>query len=712
MQSKPLFPVLACFVLLISCVSCQPTGPDLAVFIAAGDKYDVRVLRDVWGVPHIFGKTDGDTAFGLAYAHAEDDFDTIYKALLASRGQAAALEGKEAAPIDYMVHLLRIWDTIAEKYHTDLSPGTRAICQAYAAGLNYYVALHPDELKPGLLPVTGEDVVAGFILKTPFFYGLDNAIQELFAHERKREVSAKTAARTARGFLTRGHALGSNTFAVAPSRSADGKTRLNINSHQPWEGPLAWYEAHLHSDEGWDCVGGVFPGTPIILHGHNRHLGWAHTVNKPDLINIYVLTMNPDNPNQYLFDGEWYDLETRDVRITVRIFGPIRWPVKRECLWSKHHGPVVRQPHGTYAIRYAGMGELRQVEQWYRMNKAQNLAEFQDAMRMRAIPSFNVGYADEEGNIYYLYNAAMPIRVKGYDWQQYLPGDTSETVWTAYLPLERLPQVLNPPSGFIQNCNSSPFQTTVGPGNPKPEDFSPACGIETRMTNRALRALELLGGDESITKEEFYTYKFDMKYSEKSAVAEVARQILALPPSDDPVVREAVELIRAWDFSTDPENTSAAIALTVLEPLVRARHRKESDVMAMLTKKAHRLKEVYGQLDVPWRKVNRLRRGAVDVGLGGGPDILHAVYGRGFDRDGRLTGVAGDCYVLIVEWDKDGNVSSESIHQYGSATLDESSPHYADQVPLFIDCKMKPVWFDEADIRAHLEREYRPGKEL
>ena len=514
-------------------------------------------------------------------------------------------------------------------------------------------------------------------------------------------------------FFTRGQELGSNTFAVAPGRSADGKTRLNINSHQPWEGPVAWYEAHLHSDEGWDCVGGVFPGVPLILHGHNRHLGWAHTVNSPDLVDVYVLDINPDNPDQYRFDGEWHDLEVRKVRLKVRVLGPIRWTVKRECLWSKHHGPVLRQPHGVYAIRYGGMGDLRQVEQWYRMNKARNLAEFQDALRMRALASFNVGYADRDGNIFYLYNAAIPIRDEGYDWQQYLPGDTSETVWTEYLPFEALPQVLNPPSGFVQNCNSSPFQTTLGPGNPDPGDFSATCGIETRMTNRALRALELLGGDESITEDEFYAYKFDMKYSEDSDPADVVRQIRALPQSDDPVVQEALDLVRGWDLSTDPDNTAAAVAVTVLEPAVRGSWRgQEPDLMALLTEKAHILNDTHGRVDVPWSEVNRLRRGDVDMGLGGGPDILHAVYGSGFNDEGRLTGRAGDCYILIATWDEHGDVSSRSIHQYGSATLDESSPHYADQVPLFVARETKPVWLDEADIRANLEREYRPGEEL
>ncbi|MBI4830191.1 MAG: penicillin acylase family protein [Candidatus Lindowbacteria bacterium] len=453
-------------------------------------------------------------------------------------------------------------------------------------------------------------------------------------------------------------------------------------------------------------VGGVFPGAPIILHGHNRNLGWAHTVNRPDLIDVYLLEMNPENPRQYKFDGQWRDLEVRLAPITIKLFGPISWTFKREVLWSDY-GPVIQRPHATYAIRYAGFGDVRQVEQWYRMNKARSFEEWQTAMRMQAIPSFNCAYADREGNIYYVYNARLPLRAEGYDWSGYLPGNTSRTLWTEYLAFDKLPQVINPASGFVQNCNSSPFQTTIASDNPKLEDFSPTLGIETGMTNRALRALELLGSDESISEEEFYAYKFDVTYSKKSQVAQLVATVLSMPPSDDPVVREAVEVLRAWDLRTNPENMNAAIGALTVQPILRAQYRGKEppDVMKSFANAAHALKQAYGQIDVPWSRVNRLQRGKLDLGLGGGPDVLHAVHGE--LKNGCIIGDAGDCYILMITFDKKG-VTSRSIHQFGSATLDEKSPHYADQSPLFAKCEMKPVWLDESEIHGHLEREYAP----
>ncbi|RJP66995.1 MAG: acylase [Candidatus Abyssobacteria bacterium SURF_17] len=673
--------------------------------------YDVRILRDSWGVPHIFGKTDADVAYGLGYAHAEDDFATMQGALLAARGTLASVYGRKYAANDYMVHLLRVWDVVNSKYETDLSPEVRAICEAYAVGANEYARLHPKAAAPGVLPITGKDIVAGFVHKVPLFFGIDEALEELMGPERKREVSRKSSAQTLLWPSTAGVMTGSNGFAVAPSRSADGKTRLAVNSHQPWDGPVAWYEVHVHSEEGWDMTGGVFPGSPVVFLGHNRDLGWASTVNRPDLIDTYVLDINPDNQNEYRFDGEWRTLEARTAPIKVKLLGPISWTFKREVLWSVY-GPVIRQPHGTYAIRFAGMGELRQVEQWYRMNKARTFEEWKNAMRIMAVQMFNFVYADREGNIYYLYNGLIPVRAEGYDWKEYLPGDTSETLWTEYLPLERLPQIENPASGFVISCNNSPFHTTVGPENPKPEDYSPTLGIETRMTNRALRALELFGADDSITAEEFYVYKYDMEYSPQSWVAEYVQKILAAPPSEDPVVREAVEVLRGWDLKTNAENTHAAIGALTIQPFYYAQFRETGplDLMGRFSEVAHKLKKAHGRIDVPWSEVNRLRRGTIDLGLGGGPDVLRAIDGDEI-IDGRVTANSGDCYIIMATWGSDG-VTSQSIHQYGSATLNAESPHYADQSPLFAQCLMKPVWLDESEIRAHLEREYRPGEEM
>jgi len=686
-----------------------PKSVDTAPFQLRAASFDVTIHRDGFGVPHIYGKTDPDVAFGLAFAHSEDDFATIQEVAIATRGRLAAIKGPDAAITDYLVRLLRVWETVNARYETDITAETRALAEAYADGVNYYAALNPDEVEPSLLPMTGQDVVAGFTFKAPFFYGLQSELMELFEPERQREISMGPES----AFLVVDEAFahaGSNGVAVAPSRSSDSKTRLLVNSHQPYTGPVAWYEVRLKSEEGWDVAGGVFPGSPLMLHGHNRRLGWASTVNKPDLVDIYVLTLNPDNPDQYLLDGTWRTFEKSQARIKVKLWGPFWWTVTRDVEYSEH-GPVIRQAHGTYAVRYAGMGEVRHLDQRYAMNRAQNLDEWLAAMAMQALPSINYIYGDADGNIALLYNGQMPARRTGFDWQKYLPGDRSDLIWPAYLPFDQVPLLLNPSSGFIVEANSTPFRATAPEDDLKPENFPGFMGIEDQMTNRAFRELELFGRDTSISAEEFLAYKYDNAYSVQSELALMISDVVAMDASGDADLDAAQQILKDWDLRTNLENRSAALGVLMGEPVVRARlsGKEPPEPIDALRDAILALKTHFGRLDPTWGEVNRIIRGDVDLPIQGGPDTLRAVYGRASTTDGRLNAEGGDTFIMLVSWDAEGNIKSESIHQFGSATVDETSPHFADQTSIFADEKLTPVLLDWADLEPNIAESYRPG---
>lgn len=691
-------------------VSFGESLPDLEPLKAKAENYDVTIYRDDFGVPHVYGERDADVAFGLAYAQSEDDWATLQDVVVATRGELAAVKGPDAAVTDYLIRLLRVWPTTREGY-LELPANIRAIAEAYADGANLWAAENPDAVWGGVLPLTGEDVIAGFVFRTPFFYGLDGTFKELFKETRAREISLGPD----NAFLWTPeprHPIGSNAFAIAPSRTADGHTRLLVNSHQPFTGPVAWYEARLKSEEGLDITGGVFPGAPVILHGHNRHLGWANTVNKPDLADVYVLEINPDNENQYRFDGEWRDMEVSEATIRVKLFGPFYWDAVRPVKFSVH-GPVVETDHGTYAVRYAGMGEYRQLVQYHALNRATNFSEWMDAMRMQALPSINYVYADEDGNIAYIYNAQMPVRMEGWDWQKYLPGDRPELVWDAYHPLGDLPMVINPESGFVINANNTPFEASGEADDPKPENFPAYMGIETHMTNRGLRALELFRPDASVTAEEFEAYKFDKTYSDESELAELMAIWLAADFSDDPDMQAAQEHLKTFDMSADKADTEAALAILAGEPIIWARLQgnEEPDPVESFRAAAAHLREHWGRLDVPWGDVNRLRRGDTDLALGGGPDLLRASYGRTPEEDGRLVAKGGDTMIYIADWAPDGTLTTRSIHQFGSATLDEDSPHYDDQAKLFVEEEWRSVPLELEELKARAERVYRPGAE-
>ena len=684
---------LAAVTLLVLDAPNRPPAFDRAAALGRAGTYHVRIRRDEYGVPHVKGARDADVAFGIAYAHAEDDYRTIETVLLATRGQLAARDGLKAATTDYLVQLMRIWPAIRRDY-PGLPADLRVVLEAYADGVNAYGAAHPDQVSAGVLPVTGQDIAAGFAFKTPFFYGLDKTLSRLMAPQTRR-----TPAPT-----------GSNGLAVAPSRSADGATRLLVNSHQPYTGPVAWYEAVLESGEGWHVAGGFFPGSPFMLHGHNAHLGWANTVNAPALSDVYRLEINPKDPDAYRLDGAWRRLETEPAKLRIKLFGPFYLNVTKAMVFSVH-GPVLKTDHGAFAVRYAGRDEGRQALQYYRLDKANTLAEWRAAMALQLLPSINYLYADEAGNIGYVYNGQYPARqTADAEPQKELPGDRSDLIWTSYLPFDQVPQIWNPRCGLVFNSNNTPFVATAcADDGLDPKRIPKSLGVQTNMTNRAMRAQETYGADPSITAERFRQYKYDLTYSERSKVVALVRQLTAIDPHGDASLAEAQGVLKRWDRRMDVHNRSAALVALTTAPFTSAEYNNVAppDPLTSLRKAADDLKRHFGRLDPEWGQVNRIRRGAADLAIDGGPDTYRSVWGRP-QPDGTLTADAGDTYIMFVTWDRQGRLSSESVHQFGSATLDVRSPHYADQTPMFVNMKTKPVWFTEEQLRGHIRSDYAP----
>ncbi|MEM6534191.1 MAG: acylase [Pseudomonadota bacterium] len=686
----------------------RPSAEDLS---KAAERYNAEIIRDDWGVPHIYGATDADTAFGIAYAHAEDDFETIQEVVAAGRGELSRYRGMSAAPTDYVVALLDVWPTIDRRYPDDVPGEVRAIAEAYAAGLNLYAAQNRDALWAGLAPFKAEDVFAGFILKTPFFYGFDETLAELFADSRDAVLASDPADGAWLLHPTLRAERGSNAFAVSPTRSGDGVTRLLINSHQPMTGPVAWWEAHAVSEEGWNMTGGLFPGTPIIIHGFNQSLGWANTVSRPDLTDIYRLETNPRNPRQYKLDGEWVDLDVTTVTLPVKLWGPFVYRAEREVLRSVH-GPVIEAKHGTYAVRYAGMGEIGQLAQYYRLNRAVDWTSFSEAMALNALPSLNYVYADKDGNIAFIHNGQYPDRVAGWDWQADLPGDRSDLIWQDYLPYADGPKLVNPVSGFVFNANNTPYSATDGPDNIAPGDHPETLGLQTNETNRALRIMELTDGQSALSRAALLAIKFDTAYAEGSKAWNFVQDVLAHDWSSEPEFSAAIEHLRAWNFNTDIENRRAAIGvLTVLRHVTEQFTGDGGPPPVEAFREAARLlKANFDRTDPTWGEVNRLVRGELSLPVSGAPDVLRAIMPTEWRADGRLHAGSGDTWIALVEWDRDGTQRADVIHQYGAATLDESSPHYADQAELFVQEKWRSALLDRAGVEAAARCTYRPHK--
>lgn len=682
----------------------------------------VKIIRDRWGVPHIFGKSDADAAFGLAFAHAEDDFRTIQLVLAASVGKLSLrMLTTQAIGNDFYVSFIRAKDQVKEHYEK-LSPQTRALLKGYSQGLNYYAALHPHKVDGRLFPVSGKTIAQGFIHKLPLMFNLPRVLGTLRSAKSKKvgdPVFKKTAThhqtphqRRLASLLHSFAGTGSNAHGVHRSRFKDDVTRLNVNSHQPWEGPVAWYEVHVHSEEGWDATGGLFPGAPFILHGHNAHLGWAMTVNKPDVVDVFKLKMHPKKPLSYKLDGKWKKLEKRPVNIRVDT-GFFHLPLKLETFWSEH-GPVFKTEHGYYALRYAGIGKaIYSLEQWYKMNKATNLKEWKAAMRIHALPMFNLVYADYN-NVLYVYNALIPKRKPGFDYKKILPGDRSDLIWKTYIPWDKLPIIHNPPSGFVQNCNATPFHGTKGKGNPDPSTFPKEAGIEQKNNNRSMRSLALLGNtSQKLTHADFLKMKFDLFYAQNAPMMKtIVKPLLKSFKAETETEKKGLAMLRKWKRSTHMDNRTAALVNLTYHARKwglgkkRRKNKKKLDVKRAFRQALSFLKKHYGRIDPKLGEVQRLRRGKMDLPVSGGPDVLRAVHSK--LRGKHLVGVQGDSYILIAEFGKKG-VRSHSRHQYGNSNI-RGSKHYHDQAKAFTKQSFKPTLRDKKKLMAQKERAYHPGE--
>jgi len=674
---------------------------------------DVLVIRDSWGVPHIYGKTDPDVAYGLAWANAEDDFRTMQEGLLAARGRLGEVWGKTGAMVDYVSHLLRCRQLATNRYATDLSPEYRALLEAHVQGTNDYAAAHPDEvIAKDLFPVNAIDLAAAFQLQLALIAGITEPLEGLLDGQMPHNLH---------------EGLGSNAFAFNSNATTDGGVYLNVNSHQPLEGLLSWYECHLVSDQGWNMYGGTFPGGMCIFHGANQDRGWAHTINEPDIIDVFKLTLNPKNKNQYRYNGQWIDLERDQVKLRVKV-GPVKVAVKKEVLWTLY-GPAMRNSKGeVYALRYAGLFDLRAGEQWYQMNKAQNFSQFKQALQMQALPRLNVVYADRFDTIYYLSNAQIPYRNPCYSWQGSVPGDTSATLWPlSYWPLRALPQTLNPTCGYVFNTNNSEFCAS-GPGcrvdaNQYPESL---WGFGRSNNNRAERFLHIVNQHNGrLNYEQFKALKFDQNIAPNSRFMQSLRPIFDLDPQQHPDLAPLLHELRTWDYRVQANSRGGAtiFSLCVLF-LFKEQHKEigairsflygfkvdEAKAVEVLTKaKKHIDKHFHGNYQMDLGDILRHSRGTVNLPAGGYVDALGSLTGLDFSKNGTVRCIAGDSFILLTRFGETAaDTKLQALQAYGQSAK-PNSPHYTDQMQMFLNQELRDVVLDKAQLLKTAERVYHPG---
>jgi acyl-homoserine-lactone acylase len=655
----------------------------------------IDIIRDSFGVPHIFGKTDPDVAYGLAWAHAEDDFGTIQQSLMAGKSMLAQYQGKKGASIDYIIHLLRIPELVQAKYESDLSPTFKKLLEGYAAGLNAYATAHPKEvLLKKIFPVTPKDMVQYSVLQLCVLSGADKALSSIFGGTVPLLENYKTA--------------GSNAFAFNSAKTTDGQVYLDINAHQPLEGPVAFYEAHLNSEDGWNIIGANFPGAPCILHGCNEYLGWAHTVNAPDKLDVYQLEMNPKNKLQYKFDGKWETLEAKTAPLKVNVAGVIV-PLGKKAYWSKY-GPTIITPRGVFSIRMPAQMDIRGLEQWYAFNKAKNFTEFKKALDMLAIPGYNIVYADRYDTIFYISNGRIPVRDKSYNWKVTLPGNTSKTLWTELHPLSNLPQVLQPKAGYVYNTNHSPFHSTEGTDNPLVKDIT--MGYETLENNRSMRFAELMQPLNKVSYEDFKRIKFDRQFPSSFYFPSKIDSVFLLNSTEFPDIADIIIQLNNWNRNSDAESIGAGTFFFVQAAANKNKALYLQNKSISKTLAAQLLREAkqtmlkdFGKTNIALGEVQKLVRGTKEIPLPGLPDVLAPMYSVPY-KDGKWKGNQGDAYIELVRFTKDGP-QIESLNVYG-ASAKKDSPHYTDQMEMFTRQQTKKMTLNKAEVYKNGKSIYHP----
>ena len=677
-------------------ISCSPSKP-----------LQTEILWDTWGVPHIYAEDLPSMFYAYGWAQMESHGNLILNMYGEARGKSAEYWGEDHLDMDKWLHTLNV-PKRAKIWYDSQSIEFQGYLDSFAEGINAYALERPNLITDSLkvvLPVNGVDILAH----------TQRTIHVAF-------TAGSWAPAIARRHLNKN---GSSAWAVGPTRTEDGNSMLLANPHLSWNGISLFYEAQMTAP-GINMYGVSLVGLPVFISAFNNNLGWTHTMNMTNPFTLYELTLKDGG---YLFDGELRNFEEKID--TIRILtdkGGLRIEEKR-TKWSVHGPMIEEKDEKGVALRIVGWNSPKLLNQWWDMGNAENLYEFETALRQQEVPIFTVIYADRDGHIMYHIGGRIPIRSVGnfHDWQSsFKPGDSSQYLWTKIHPYDSLPRVLDPPSGWLQNANDVPWTTTY-PVTLKPENFPLDITGPPMFWARGRRSARLLAEDKHITLDELIQYK----HSTRIEFADIILDDLinAIRQEGDSLAIKAADVLQAWDRSTNSDSKGAILFLQwgreVFQDFNNYYGRRNAPLFAIPwsldkpfttpdglanPKKAVRALEVaaqkvvvkYGALDIPWGDVHRLRGNGLDLPSNGAGDpwgIFRATFYRQAE-DNKLVAMGGDTYVAAIEFSNP--VKAYVLLTYGNATQPHSK-HRFDQLELYARKELRQAWLTKKEIEAHLE---------
>lgn len=691
----------------------------------------VSITRDQWGIPHIYGKTDAATVFGLLYAQCEDNFPAVENSYLEKMGRLSELGGKDFLYADLLARLQQDSSQAISDYKK-CSPEMKSLLDAFAGGVNYFLQTHPT-VKPQVLqhfepwyallftdgsytgPPTGGITVSD--MRSLYLLPISD--------------SEKTAAALMPRLQESG---GSNAFAIGPSKSADSGTMLYINPHTSF-----YYrtEAHLISEEGLNAYGAITWGQFFVFQGFNEHCGWMHTSSVADAADLYAETVEEKNGAfHFIYENEWKPFIRKNIVLRYREEASMK--EKQLDIFSNPHGSATGIRDGKWlTMKTSGFGLKSLQQSWDRM-KTNDFDQFQEVLNKRANSSTNTMYADDKGNIAYWHGNFVPKRDTAFNWSTPVDGSIRASEWQGMHPLDELVHFRNPASGYLQNCNSSPF-TAAGDQLARPAAMPSYLAPESENF-RSIHARRLLAANEKISPDQLMQIGFSPYLTAFEFLLPPLLQAYDSLPANHELsekLRAPMDSLRAWDGNTSINAIAPTLAILWAEQVVSVvdvapgsfydqlqlfRDLKKQitaeQQLEIFSEVINWLEKNFGRWQLPWGEINRFQRPAPDGSFSDdstsypvalGPSLFGSLpsFETTWPKTKTGYGYSGNSFVALVSFGK-------KLHAWsalpGGHAFDKQSVHYLDQVKAFTEGQLKPVYFYKEDVLANAEKTYQPGK--
>ena len=697
----------------------------------------ITIVRDNFGVPHIYGKTDADAVFGLLYAQCEDDFKRVEMNYIEKLGRLSEVNGEKSLYEDLLIRL--VIDTAdAMSDYKNAPSWLKKILNAYADGINFYLYKNP-QIKPALLqrfqpwyPLLWTDGSIGAIstggvstneLKN-IYSGKDDAtayqkpIVEMYEEEK----------------LT-----GSNGFAFSPKITESGNAILYINPH------VTFYfrpEVHMVSEEGLNTYGAVTWGQPFVYQGFNEHCGWMHTSSQADISDAYIEKLvKQDGKWFYEYEGKLRSVIKKQIQIKIKKANGFETKLINSLF--THHGPIMAKRNGQYiSVRHNNRDTKGFIQSWLR-TKANSFDAFKKTMNMGANPSNNTVYADAEGNIAYWHGNFLPKRDAQYDWSKPVDGTIAATEWKGYHTVEESVHIYNPENGWLQNCNSSPF-TVAGKFSPKKENYATYLAPDGENF-RGLNAVRVLSEENKYTVDKVIKAGYDKRLTAFELLIPALVKAFEKISYNDSLYAYLigpVSVLKNWDYRTSENSIATTLAIEwgqkILPAIMRttiiddeeadqvdkakyfAANAKPAELISPLLSVINDLQKKWGRWQIPWGDVNRFQRISSDIEnkfddnwpsfpvgfVSSTWGMLPSYNSRTFPGTNKRYGVSGNSFIAAVEFGK--KIKAKSLLA-GGQSGDPNSPHFFDQGEMYSKGIFKDVLFYKEDVLKHAEKTYKPG---